>query len=101
MDAYGFKFQIGDIVAPVGSIPFSPEEFSWDQSRGKFHIIGRLLEECPGGIQRHYDVRSRTAKGSVSMPCLKMTAIELRRTTTHAEDVEARKAYDENRKAAK
>lgn len=48
MEDFGFKFSIGDIVK------FFIEPTGYGH---KMIITSRRLEECPGGIQRHYVVR--------------------------------------------
>lgn len=57
---YGFKFKIGDIVIHIGSSLIQEEDkidSIFRMGQEKLLIVGRILDECPGGIQRHYDCR--------------------------------------------
>lgn len=99
MDDYGFKFRIGDLVEHVAGQPFDANDkwTSWNGSRAKLFIICRRLEECPGGVQRAYDLRSVTKDGHFG-DLFRLNEIELLPTTTHAEDAAAIKAAEEARK---
>ena len=49
-----FKFQIGDVVTHKTMVP----PFQTKDGRPQhFTIVGRLYDECPGGIQKHYRCR--------------------------------------------
>lgn len=47
---FGFKFQIGEVLVPVY---FELQEHGME----KFVVIERVLQQCYGGIQRHYKCR--------------------------------------------
>lgn len=46
MDRYGFKFKMYDIVTTKVKADI------------KFMVLERELQECPGGVQRHYKLRA-------------------------------------------
>lgn len=53
-DDFGFKFQINEIVR----FKFlKNDQGSKFMKRPKGLVLERLLQECPGGVQRHYDLR--------------------------------------------
>lgn len=74
------KFQIGDVLTHAGSIVRGralPES-------ARFVVIGRMLEECPGGIQQHYRCRVvvdsiSTGLGVPSERAIDFLDVELRR----------------------
>ena len=58
----GFKHAIGDFVS------FKTDSSNPDAVPSL--VIGRLMQECPGGIQRHYKLRSfRTEDNGTIMHC--------------------------------
>lgn len=74
----GFRFKIGDIVRHKAADTMDAsgfesrkdgdaiKKFRWGGSRGtRYIILGRIIEECHGGIQRHYRCRLVSAEGSV------------------------------------
>jgi len=67
MSDMGFKFEIGDVVKLAVS---ANQSASWmgktihRELRGL--IVERRLEECPGGIQRHYTIRFVRSDGEFS-----------------------------------
>lgn len=82
MDDMGFKFKVGDVLQAI----FTPktiekdEEPSWVRAKEvfKLHVIERLYQECPGGIQRHYICRPITAKdGSPHIKYIQFNEIEV------------------------
>lgn len=61
MKDFGFKFEIGEIVttkAAVASYTNLPDDEGKRYSPQDLFIIERTLQQCPGGIQRHYHCRS-------------------------------------------
>jgi len=65
-----FKFEIGSFVRLAISESQKHSEIRWGKDRHsemRGQILGRFLDECPGGIQRHYDIRWTNFDG----PCLK------------------------------
>ena len=54
-----FKFNIGDIVTHKTMAPpyLVASDKLGDPRPQLFMIMGRLYDECPGGIQKHYRVR--------------------------------------------
>ena len=52
---YGFKFEIGDVVKHVAQ---STKNESLLRSECRYFIVERELQECSGGIQRHYCARA-------------------------------------------
>lgn len=65
MEDYGFKFKIGDrvtmaecaIEAAAANAQLKPDAYA-RYTTPLLIVRGRLLEECYGGIQRHYDCRA-------------------------------------------
>ncbi len=68
MDALGFRWKIGDIAAHRGELePYTMCDDgslpSWAKAMGgrneptRVVILGRVADECPGGLQKHYRVR--------------------------------------------
>jgi len=55
MDDYGFKFKVGDTVR-FKCLRLTKESRALAK-RPKGMVLERLLQECPGGIQRHYELR--------------------------------------------
>jgi hypothetical protein len=77
---FGFKFKIGQTVEHIGSHPIRNKDkkiimFSRKQ---KLFIVGRLLDECPGGVQRHYDVRAILGDSSLATNLVRFNEIELK-----------------------
>ena len=55
MKDHGFKFKMDALVSPM-------LVRAWTRPRGDRetcmgHVVSRILEDCPGGVQRHYHVR--------------------------------------------
>ena len=66
-----FKFNIGDVVrhAATGG------RECFDERR--MFVIGRHVEECPGGVQRKYTVRGISTNGAMSVDVFLVHEIEL------------------------
>jgi hypothetical protein len=62
---YGFKFEIGSFVRHIGARPSAPAKrgFYYKESEERMQIVERLLQQCPGGTQRHYKCRLFNASG--------------------------------------
>lgn len=78
--AMGFKFEIGDLVQSVGQIKAA--KLSRDGGDPQVHqVLERIWQQCPGGVQRHYVIRSHAsgfARGAVSSDdCIRVLEIEL------------------------
>lgn len=73
---FGFKFKIGEYVRHVGSDLINDTKEIYISRNEKFFVVGRVLEECPGGIQRHYDVRPLVL-GSPATKLVRFNEIEL------------------------
>lgn len=57
LDAVGFKYKIGDLLVHKGLLPLSTEEKGYRMmERVIYVVVGRIAEECPGGVQLHYAV---------------------------------------------
>lgn len=54
-----FKFKIGDVVTHKTMAPpyMKDGDKLGDPKPQMFTIVGRLMDECPGGVQKHYRVR--------------------------------------------
>lgn len=61
-DDYGFKFKIGENVTTVFYKETEKKEFFGRRNVTGF-IVERMLQECPGGIQRHYLCRLSSSDG--------------------------------------
>jgi len=63
-----FKFKLGDmlIFKPWKcNLKSSKHEWSYERERTqKYYVIGRIVEECPGGVQLHYTCRAYNANGT-------------------------------------
>lgn len=61
-----FKFNIGDVVThrtmapPYLTKPEDGKPKLGDAQPQLFLIVGRVFDECPGGVQKHYRVRITT-----------------------------------------
>ena len=57
-----FKFSVGDFVQPVSIRLEFGKKKGWglmgEKGRPIMQIVERLYQECPGGVQLHYKVRS-------------------------------------------
>jgi hypothetical protein len=56
-----FKFKVGDFVQPVSvTLGFGKKQPFFSQQRGTpaMHVVERLYQECPGGVQLSYKVRA-------------------------------------------
>jgi len=85
-----FKFQIGDIViTKVGC-----EEAKLHAERGnycsptKHFIVGRIWEECPGGVQIHYRINWEDQVLTRNQIALNLTCLCFRSTSRSKEDAE-------------
>ncbi len=75
-----FKFSIGSFVRPsIAELSESneTEPFSLSGSDERFTIVERRLQECPGGIQKHYVARAGSANGSTAANAVIFNEIEL------------------------
>ena len=88
-----FRFKVGDIVqaaalgdyveAPAGHSTSTNKPESWYEisisgaSNYRYQIIERWLQQCHGGIQKHYHVRLVDNRGLVEGPCRILTQDEL------------------------
>lgn len=78
-----FKFEIGSFVRLAISEKQINTPIRWattssglhDEERG--HVLARHLEECPGGIQRHYLIRWTRMRGSTIDKMFRHNEIEL------------------------
>lgn len=81
MDAFGFKWKVGDVVSPKFSTQEKEDEATgWLRNRNsiKLHIVERLYQECPGGVQRHYICRPIDYTGGTPhVKCIQFNEIEL------------------------
>lgn len=74
-----FKFNIGDVVTHKSMVPPyspTPEGKFGDIKPQMFTVMGRIADECPGGVQKHYRVRA-TAMGRWSESALTINLIQL------------------------
>ncbi len=69
LDMVGFKFKIGQMVEHVSKTHPSGE---------KLLVVGRLAEECYGGVQLHYQCRPCSDRGHFSDGIVRMSEIELK-----------------------
>lgn len=90
-----FKFKIGDIVQPkvlgdyaeivsgwsAESRDGHPEDTRWtlnfERGAARYQVIERLLQQCHGGVQKHYAVRLVTHDGVVDRQLIQITEDEL------------------------
>lgn len=78
-----FEFKIGSFVRLAISEKQEDTPVRWpldgseihDEERGQ--IVGRTLEECPGGIQKHYSIRWTSRKGRTIDKIYRHNEIEL------------------------
>lgn len=73
-DPSGFQFEVGDVVA-IADAPDVEESYERIQ---RWKIVERLLQECPGGIQRHYTCKGFSRFGMVHKDYVKFNEIELK-----------------------
>ncbi len=75
-----FKFAIGSFVRLAISESQKQSKERWGEN-GHFEmrgqIVNRFLDECPGGIQRHYDIRWTNYNGSFLKNLSRHLEIEL------------------------
>lgn len=59
MNEFGFKFEIGSFVVPKCPAVSNGDDgrSSRRQLAGACIVVERTLQQCPGGVQRHYAVR--------------------------------------------
>ncbi len=78
----GFKFSLGATVRHVtAGEPMSEKESqkTWGNPdrEQRWFVLERLLQECPGGIQRHYVCRGVTRNGGITSGSYKFLEQEL------------------------
>ena len=82
MESLGFKWSVGDVVSPKFTIAVAGEvERGWFRQPAAFklHVVERLYQECPGGVQRHYTCRPIDAgTGTPHTKTLQFNEIELK-----------------------
>lgn len=72
MNDFGFKYQIGDYVQTIVTIPYQLASdhafrFTAHGQRMRLLIVERILHETPGGIGRKYVCRGMNERGGVSV----------------------------------
>ena len=78
-----FKFEIGSFVRLAISEKQKNTPIRWSIDNSDMHveirgqILGRYLEECPGGTQRHYTIRWTNFKGVFGQETARFNEIEL------------------------
>lgn len=81
-EALGFKWKVGDVVMPKFAIVQEDTNDDWrslyKNEDMRLHIVERLYQECPGGVQRHYDCRPMSSKGIPHMKYIRFNEIELK-----------------------
>jgi len=81
MDETGFKFKVGDWAKTIGhagiTINDSPGSWRFGAVDIRYHIVERLYQECPGGVQRHYICRPNMIDGGIGREYIRMNEIEL------------------------
>ncbi len=70
-----FKFKVGAVVRHVVCAQVPYDRYSPEQYR--FVVTGRTLEECSGGIQRHYTARSVGRSGGTGVNLVHLHELEL------------------------
>ncbi len=83
-----FKFKVGQIVQSVFT-PDSQEEkekIPWARSFQSYQIIERLLQECSGGVQKHYLCRGGAADGSLTKDYIRLNELELKEKNSIGEN---------------
>lgn len=75
-----FKFAVGSFVRLAGASTFKgdgPRGWLRADKEQRMQIIERTLQECPGGMQRHYACRVFSAEGHVVDRIFSFNEIEL------------------------
>lgn len=90
MEDFGFKFKIGQFVQHVGKLTHAKKgrDFGWAIGAApvRFLVVERVLQECPGGIQRHYTCRAVFADGHIKDSLFQMNEVELIEEAVAAEE---------------
>lgn len=73
---FGFKFEIGQTVKHVAQDLSPKYRVQWQREESQWFIVSRLLEQCPGGVQRHYVCRGVSSYGVVA-DYIKFNEVEL------------------------
>ena len=74
----GFKFAIGDHVSCVKPEGWKPARSVFSTISGdRLLIVQRVYQECPGGIQLHYDCRVIHGDGAIADRLIQFNEIEL------------------------
>jgi hypothetical protein len=76
---FGFKFKIGEIVEHVGTHNIREKTAVIFSRKSRLMIIGRVLDECPGGVQRHYDCRAIINGDSPATNIVRFNEIEVKK----------------------
>lgn len=66
MDGLGFRFQIGDVCCHRGAV--EPRIDCYGHEPVRVVVLGRMAEQCAGGVQLHYYVQAVHADGSYAAP---------------------------------
>jgi hypothetical protein len=88
-----YKFEVGDTVTHAAAASWRAEDQAkkedGDQEKGlrlwgdsyspeqRWFIVERHLQECPGGVQKHYTCRGVSRGGSVTKDYFRFNEIEL------------------------
>lgn len=87
-----YKFEVGDTVTHVAAVNWEVQEQAkekdkdekglagWGRgyfSEQRWFIIERHLQECPGGVQKHYTCRGVSRGGVVTKDYFRFNEIEL------------------------
>ena len=60
-----FKFKLGDTVTHAVLANVKSDAGNRLPPTARWFVVSRLLEECPGGAQKHYRCRGVSRSGSV------------------------------------
>ena len=91
MNDYGFKFSIGDTLRPVAAavpLKIGTGRRLLGGEDVRLFVVGRKLEECPGGVQRHYVCRYHTSTGHFGTTFTEFNEIELVASQPFSADAE-------------
>lgn len=81
---FGFKFTIGEDVlfaatvreaAAMNAALGEKKPWSRDGRPQRFTVQYRVIDECYGGVQRHYDLRAIVAAGSLDVTTVGVVGI--------------------------
>lgn len=76
-DKAKFKFEIGDTVKHVAQGSCDEKTtIRFSSSEVRYFICERMMQECPGGIQKHYTTRP-VLKGGVGKDCRHIQFLEI------------------------